>query len=131
VALPPEKWGELIDKPAAAFLDPEGAQPVPHAFSCGGIEVTLLHKLFEACFQPARIGLEKAPEITGGHILQEPFPPQPEHQLQDLIPPVDTLTARVLIDIEPILACHGSLQGLQGLLHRTPHFCRPEGFVQA
>jgi hypothetical protein len=30
-----------------------------------------------------------------------------------------------------MLACHSSLQGVQSLLHRTPHFYRPEGLVQA
>jgi len=50
VAFPPEKWGELVDKPSPSFLDPERIQPVPHPVSRGGIEVPLLHKLFEAFF---------------------------------------------------------------------------------
>jgi hypothetical protein len=74
MAFPPEKWGELVDKPSTPFLNPERVQAVPPPSSRGGVEVPLLHKLFEAFFQPARVGLEEAPEIIGSHILEEPFP---------------------------------------------------------
>ena len=50
MAFPPEKWAELVDKPSPPFLDPERVQPVPPPVSRGGIEVPLLHKLFEAFF---------------------------------------------------------------------------------
>jgi hypothetical protein len=75
VAFPPEKWGELVDKPSTSFVDSERIQSVPPPISRGGVEVTFLHKLVEAFFQPAGIGLEEAPKIIGGHILEEPLPP--------------------------------------------------------
>jgi len=74
MAFPPEKWGELVDKPSTPFLNPQRVQAVPPPLSRGRVEVPLLHKLFEAFFQPARVGLDEAPEIIGSHILEEPFP---------------------------------------------------------
>jgi hypothetical protein len=74
MAFPPEKWGELVDKPPTPFLDSERVQAIPSPISRGAVEVPLLHKLFEAFFQLARVGLEEAPEIIGGRILEEPFP---------------------------------------------------------
>jgi hypothetical protein len=74
MAFPPEKWGELVDKPSTPFLNPHRVQVVPPPISRCRIEVPLLHKLFEAFFQPARVGFKEAPEIVGGHILEEPFP---------------------------------------------------------
>jgi hypothetical protein len=109
MAFAPEKRSELIHKPSASFRDPEGAQPVPPAVSGDGIEVALLDQLFKAFFQAARIGLQKAAEVLGGYVLQDPFPLQPEHQLQDLIPPVDVLERGVLIEIGGIFAGHSCL----------------------
>jgi hypothetical protein len=110
VTLPPEKWAELLDKPAAPFLDSKGAQSISPTIARATIEIAFLHQFREACFQAARVGLEKAPEIISGSILCESFSAEPEHQLQDLIPPVYALKARITLAI--MLTCHGSLQGL-------------------
>jgi hypothetical protein len=121
VAFPPQEGSELVQEPPPPLVDPPGRQPIENEISCTGFEVALLRELLEALFQSARISLQKAAEIIGRHLIQKSLTLQPIHDLQDLIPPIDALKPRVFLEIESILGWHGSLRGLQGLLHDPAH----------
>jgi len=88
VSVPGEVRLELIEKPATTFPHPESGQPV--AWRTRVVELrlgeTVLDELPKSCVDRVAV-LDEAEDVRRADVRSETFAMEPEHDLQDLVPP--------------------------------------------
>src|SRR5258706_2430971 len=78
---------ELVEKPATTLPDAQSCQAIAHARGTRqSLGEALLHELRQ-CPVDRRGVVDEAKDVGRGDIRTEPFPVEPEHDLQDLVAP--------------------------------------------